>query len=142
VSEETIYGDNKVTITTKRMIVGSTTYDLRNVTAVRLGHTAPPTTILICLMLFGIVLCGIGFGRPATFNPLPLGAVLIAVAAYLLAKHEPLYYVRLISSSGESHALRSTGRDYIEKVIVSVNEAMVRTAEYRARRRTFIEGGL
>jgi hypothetical protein len=49
-----------------------------------------------------------------------IGGILLLVTA------KTSYHVNLSSAAGEFHALTSSNRAYIEKVVLSINEAIVK----------------
>lgn len=51
--EITVFDDSSATITSRRIVVGGTTYALRNITSVKMGTTEPSGCGSGCLMFFG-----------------------------------------------------------------------------------------
>ena len=58
--EETIYSDNAVIVTNMRVIIGGTTYALRNITSVSMTYTPPRVLGAILLLFVGIIIFFIG----------------------------------------------------------------------------------
>ena len=129
--EERIYSDNYVTVTTTRVIVGSTTYALRNITSVRMTYTPPRVLGAILLLILSLFMLVAGIVSIHTSTPAPIGVyliggVMVVGAILMMVTAKTSYHVNLSSAAGEVHALTSKNRAYIEKVVVSVNEAIAR----------------
>jgi hypothetical protein len=130
-TEETIYSDNSVNITTTRVIISGTTYALRNITSVKMGMTsANPGCAIILLVLGVLVLLGALSSLASNFNSgmmmLFWAAGIIAGGVLWLRSCKPSYHVAIASASGEARALISKDKHYIEKIVASVNDAIVR----------------
>jgi hypothetical protein len=78
--EQRIYSDNVVTVTTARVIVGSTTYALRNITSVSMTYTPPKVFGGILLLVIGLLLLLAGVVSIHTETPAPIGVYLIGGA--------------------------------------------------------------
>jgi len=129
--EETIYSDNAVIVTNMRVIIGGATYALRNVTSVRMLFTRPRQVKPILLFIVGLILLLAAFFPINEHAPAPGGVYVVAgmmiVGAVLwMVTAKTKYHVSLSSASGEIHALTSTNRAYIESVVLSINEAIVK----------------
>jgi hypothetical protein len=130
-AEDTIYCDNNVAVTTARVIVSGTTYALRNITSVKLTTTPAKTgcaVVLIVLGVLGVLGALPTFAQdvaPATYALVCASAFLI-VGIALIRSAKPSFHVTIASSSGEIRALTSTDRSYIETIVASINEAIVR----------------
>jgi hypothetical protein len=129
--EEKIYFDNVVAVTTTRVIVGGTTYALRNITSVRMTYTPPRVLGAILLLVFGLIILLTGVFSIHTNAPAPIGVYLIGGAMVvgailMMVTAKTSYHVNLSSAAGEVHALTSKNRAYIEKVVVSINDAIVK----------------
>jgi hypothetical protein len=116
-----------------RVVIQGTTYALRNITSVSMAKSPSQKMGCVVYLLFialfpvglallAIVMGSLGyflfFGIPAAF--------LIGIALWWRSRMKPNYHVCLASATGESHALTSKDQDYIEKVVNSINEAIVR----------------
>jgi hypothetical protein len=129
--EEKIYFDNAVVVTTTRVIVGGTTYALRNITSVRMTYTPPRVLGALLLLAFGVLLLLVGFVSIHTNAPAPIGVYLIGGAMVvgailIMVTAKTSYHVKLSSTAGEVHALTSKNKAYIEKIVVSINDAIVK----------------
>jgi len=135
-TDETIYADDAVAVTTTRVIIWGTTYALRNITSVRMTFTPPRVAGAIFLLIAGliVVLVALAIGSfvdvGRSLYPLigvyVFAGAIIAIAILLMAKAKPMYHVNLFSASGEVHALTSKNRAYIEHIVASINGAIVK----------------
>ena len=130
-SEENIYSDNNVSVTTARVIISGTTYALRNITSVRMTTTPASSGCAVVLIVLGAIslLVALGtFGRDAGagFVALLFAAGILAAGIFWLRSLKSSFHVTIASSSGEARALTSTDRAYIDKIVGSINEAIVR----------------
>ncbi len=131
IKEETIYSDNTVVVTNLRVIIGGATYPLRSLTSVKMLFTPPRLVKPILLLIVGLMIL---FAALMPFNekaPAPPGVYIIAVAMIggaILWKYnsKTMYHMALASASGEIHAITSPNKTYIQHIILSVNQAMVK----------------
>ncbi len=131
VKEEQIYADGIVTVTTARVIIGGTTYVSRNVTSVKILFTPPRLVKPILLLVMGLIILLVAFAELNGNAPAPIGIYILAGAmiggAILwMLNVKTMYHVCLSSASGEIHALTSKDKAYIERVVLSINEAIVK----------------
>lgn len=129
--EQRIYFDDVVAVTTTRVIVGETTYALRNITSVRMTYTPRKVLGAFLLLFFGLLLLLVGYMSIHTKTPAPIGIYVIGGAMViagilLMVTAKTSYHVKLSSAAGRFHALTSNSRAYIEKIVASINEAIVK----------------
>jgi uncharacterized protein DUF6232 len=126
-SEEIIYTDNNVSVSTSRVIISGTTYALRNITSVKMTFTPARQGCAIVLIILGVlfVLCLVGVKGGAAPG-LIIGAVLVGAGVLWLRAAKPDYHVAIASSAGERPAMTHKDKAYIEKVVDAINEAIVR----------------
>ena len=130
-TEETIYSDNAVVVTNMRVIIGGATYALRNVTSVKMLFTPPRLVKPILLLVVGLLILLAAF-MPLNENaPAPVGVYIIAGgmiggAILWMCSAKTKYHVGLSSASGEIPALTSTDKAYIERIVLNINEAIVK----------------
>ena len=131
-SEETIYSDENVNITTARVMFGSTTYALRNITSVKTTFTTPRIGCAIMLLVVGgvLVFAAFGFIQSAgveTGIPGLVFSICMVIAGILwLLRAKKTYHIAIATSAGEHRALSSKDEGYIDKIVESVNDAIVR----------------
>ena len=120
-AEKEFYRNGNVIISDSRFIVGTTTYAMSGVTSVKRGERKPSRIAPVVTVLVGLAVFLSGTGL--TNKSVGILIVLAGIAWYRSLKTE--YLVFLNSSSGESQALSSTDKDYIEQVIYHLNEAII-----------------
>ena len=128
--EETIYSDSDVKVTTSRVLCAGMAYELRNITAVKMGETHPnaiPTLVAIAIGLCVLVtaLARLEFNAAVLFL-FVVGIALIALAVRHVHQLTPDYYLLISSSSDEVRAFTSKDRQQVEQIVAAVNEAIVR----------------
>jgi hypothetical protein len=131
VSEENIYTDKNVSVTTARVIISGTTYALRNITSVKMTVTPPKQECAVALLVIGIVGVLAGFAafthdRSAGLFWLLMGVLMVAIGILWRLLLKPAYNVTNASSAGEIRALTSPNKEYIAKIVGAINEAFVR----------------
>lgn len=128
-SKETIYyQDTSVTVSNKRAILGGNTYPVRNITSVSMGNVAPGGTALIMILIIaGLILAFVGFGLAqfGSYLILGVGIALIVAGLAIMVINRPSYAVRIGSASGETNALVSKEKAYIQAVVDALNRAIV-----------------
>lgn len=130
-TEEIFFSDNSVIVTNMRLVVGGATYALRNIISVKMQFTPPRLIKPILLLIVGLMILLAAF-MPINENaPAPAGVYVIAgmmiVGAILwMCSAKTNYHVGLSSASGEIHALTSKNKAYIERIVLSINEAIVK----------------
>jgi hypothetical protein len=128
--EETIYSDNAVTVTGRRIIIWGTTYALRNVTSVSTISTPPRMVKPILLLIVGVCILLLTF-IPLNDSKAPVGVYIIAgamiVGAILwMVTAKTHFHIGLSTASGELHVLTSKDKAYVQRVAQNINEAIVR----------------
>lgn len=131
-AEEQIYADGIVTVTTARVTVGGTTYALRNITSVGMVSTPPRVAGAILLLIVGLLIAVAIFVRLNEPDKAPPGVyvmagALIGGALFWMFKARTHFHVGLLTASGEVQVLTSKDKTYVERVVQSINEAIVRS---------------
>jgi hypothetical protein len=131
-NEEKIYFDNVVAVTTTRVIIGGTTYALRNITSVSMTFTPPRVLGLTLLLFVGIIIFFIGeflsYGgsSPTAVIAFVAAGIIVCGAIFEMCRAKSTYHVCLASAAGEVHALSSKNRTYVERIVLSINEAIAK----------------
>ena len=128
--EETVYSDSDVKVTTARVICGATTYELKNITSVKMGDTPPnaiPTlvTIVIGLCVLITALARLKFDASFVFL-FVVGIAVIAFAVRHVHQLTPDYHLFISSPSGEVQAFTSKDQSQVERIVAGVKEAIDR----------------
>lgn len=127
-SEETVYfTDGRVTITNARAIIGEKTYAMINITSVSMGEIPPNKSLGIALILVGVL----GAVCVSMVGESWIGAgvwalIVVGGGIWALTVPKPKYVVRIGSASGEKNALVSPNREYIQKIVLALNEAIIK----------------
>jgi len=116
-TEQALYTDQNVHVSTSRLIIHGTTYALSNVTSVRMLETPPNRSFAITLIVLGVIFLGIRLYA--------LALIALAVGILLCVVLKATYSLAIGSASGERSAMSSKDRDYIAHVVESINEAII-----------------
>lgn len=116
--EKTFFQHDGVHVTNSRFVVDGQTYAMSNITSVKAWVNKPSRLIPILLIVFGVL--------PIIGGSKAYGALILAVAGviwFLLQK--TYYHVQLHTAGGETNALKSKQKEYVEKVVGAINEAII-----------------
>ncbi|GIV87342.1 MAG: hypothetical protein KatS3mg054_1371 [Chloroflexus sp.] len=126
IPETIYYQDENITVTNTRAIFGTKTFAMANIASVSMVEIPPNRGPAIAAALGGLLfacICMALDGRWLSLIVLVLG---IAIAIAIAVSVKPTYAVRIASTSGESNVLTSKDREYIQKIVNAVNEAIIR----------------
>lgn len=125
-AEPTYYSDEKgVRITPSRLIIGSTTYAMANITSIRL--TKDYNNRWGGVALAGLGLFAIAIGAPFDIQVLVVSGFILLVAGIACAVLlKPTRHLRVSSASGETDALTSNDEKYIAQIATALNEALIK----------------
>ena len=105
-SEDTIYADKNVSVTTARVIILGTTYALRNITSVKMTVTPAKRGCaagLLGIGVFGTFVSFAGYTQDtagAALVALVIGGVMVAAGILWMLFLKPAYSVTIASSAG------------------------------------------
>jgi hypothetical protein len=114
--ERTFFEYEDVKVTNARFISGGQTYVMSNVTSVKPFEQKPSRFGGIVVALGGLALISLNFF---------LGLLIFAAAAFYLCTQKTKFHILLATSAGETKALVTYQRDYLNKVISALNDAIV-----------------
>lgn len=124
--ETTFYSDDRdVRVTDKRLIVGNTMYAMANIASVSTALTKPSRRVPLVFIAIG-ALVFLASGGDST--GLTYGAILLAVGILWWKAQKSVYHLRISSASGQSTAVSSSDRSYVERIVQAVNEAIIKRA--------------
>lgn len=135
-TEAILYSDPQLAVTSRRVVIGETTYSLRNITSVTMKTTTPNGCCPGCLIFFcGFVLClaffdfsgfceALSGGHWTGFAAFSLFVVFFVAGIAWFRSLKPSFHVTIASASGEVQALESAEKDYIQKIVTSINDAI------------------
>jgi hypothetical protein len=116
-AEERIFFDyGGVTVTNMRFIVKPQTFAMSNITSVKASEQKPSRLRPVVL---------IAAGAFSLLGNVLVGIVLAGIGIAWLLKQTTMYHVMLTTAGGEISALRSEQRQYVEKVVKAVNDAIL-----------------
>lgn len=113
--ERVILNEGGVFITATRAVFGSTTYSIRNLTAVRSSAKMEPAVAALFALVIGAV---------AVFSNPFFGVPILAIGAWSLWKRKTTYSVVLATSGGEESAFNSANPDEVKRIVAALNEAI------------------
>jgi hypothetical protein len=125
--EIAVYQDDNIHVTNLRAMLQGKTYAMANVTSVSMftqfGNKTPGVIVAVLggLMLLGALPSSEMRGCFGIF-----GLLMLVIGIAIAAAANDVYWVRIGSASGETNALSSRDRDYIQRVVDAMNEAIVR----------------
>jgi hypothetical protein len=106
-----------VKVTNARFINGNQTYAMHNVTSIK-PYEEPPNRLVGIIVL----LVGLAIMVDASFMT---GVLVTAAAAFYLYQQKTTYQILLSTSAGETTALVTYQREYLDRVITALNSAIV-----------------
>lgn len=116
--EEAVFFEyDDVKVTSARFINGGQTYAMNNVTSVKPFEKKPSR-------IGGLLVLLLGIGIMAT-SSFAVGFLISAAATFYLYQQKTIYHVLLSTSAGETTALVTYQRSYLDKVISALNNAIV-----------------
>jgi hypothetical protein len=139
VAEQVILEEGDVRITNLRAVFAAKTYAISNITSVSFAKREASWRLAFVLMLIGVVFLAVSvialltaftsgsIPDSATWVVLVIGGIALAAVsqAYKSASATPTFIVRIAGASGESDALSSRDRAWIERIVSALNQAIV-----------------
>lgn len=114
--EKTFFEYEDVKITNARFLSGGQTYAMSNVTSVKSFQEKPKRFWAIFILIIGLMIA---------INTPVVGIAIAAICGFYLYKQKTIYHVMLATSGGDVSALKTYQRQYLEKVVSALNEAIV-----------------
>lgn len=114
--ERTFFEYEDVKVTNARFMTGGQTFAMNNVTSVKPYVEKPSRLVGVIVLLIGIGLMSTSFG---------MGLLIAAAAAIYLWSQKTVFHVILSTSAGETKALKTYQREYLNQVIAALNNAIV-----------------
>ncbi len=123
--EQTFYSDDVgVRITNTRAIFNKTTYAMANISSIRTEETPPKRAGAIWTIFIGVILFIIGL-RVDIVGLTIAGVIILLLGILWVWKASGEYHIMITSASGETSALESKDKGYIDKVVQAMNEAII-----------------
>jgi hypothetical protein len=126
--EVSYYSDQSgVRVTDKRVIIGSTTYSMANITSVSITVHRPGLGVPILFMVVGGILALGGIASKSLGTV--VFAVVFGVLGYFIYRgSKPIWHLRIASASGETTPLQSVNQQWISSISQAINEAIIHRA--------------
>ena len=118
--EKVFFAQGPVSVSNSRFIVHGQTYAMNGVTSVRQAVNNPSRFWPLVLGFFGLIIMLGGSAGAIIF-----GGLLLGLAIYWWTRQKPDWIVVLSSSSGETRALISKDRVFIDGVIQALNDSII-----------------
>jgi hypothetical protein len=128
-AEETSYysDQNGVRVTDKRVIIGSTTYSMANITSVSTKVEHPSKIGPILIIAIGVLFVMTSLAGRSVGGVLVAG-IFIALGYFWFRGVKPIWHLRIASASGENTPLQSVNQQWIASVAQAINEAIIHRA--------------
>ena len=125
--EVTILKEGNVKITNMRAIIGSKTYAMSNIYSVRM-HVKEPKLFLPIFYMFIAAVCSalVALSNLEDYSHyLKIGLYIgIGILLFFLLSTKTKYSVRVRSSVDELNILEAGDRDFVERIVDAMNEAI------------------
>lgn len=124
-TEQTYYSDEKgVRITGTRVIFGSTTYSMANISSIRTDEEPAKRAPGIVTAIIGLILLVTGISAGWAWLIIT-GIVILGIGVLIARAASAKYHIKITSASGEATALSSNDKEYAGKIVNAVNEAII-----------------
>jgi hypothetical protein len=117
--EKVFHKDSNVTVTQSRFIANGRTYAMRNISSVTIFEIEKSKKLPIAILIVGCIMAFCG-------GDTMLLGIVIAIGGLiwiLMLKND--YAVRISTNAGETNSLTSGNKDYIQKVVNALNDAII-----------------
>jgi hypothetical protein len=124
--EKTFFSYDDVKVTSSRFISGGQTFAMSNITSVKAFEKKPYRTGGIIALLVGLsfVVKEVLLGVPSVESVI-FGIAIAALAVLYLYKQKTIYHVMLATAGGETSALKTYQKEYLDRVVGALNQAIV-----------------
>ena len=123
--EITFYTDQaSVRVTDKRVIAGSTTYALANITSVSTAVESPSYTGPLLFLAVGAVALIEGVATKST-GTTTFAVLILALGCFWWRGLKPTWHLRIASASGESSPVKSHNQQWIAGIAQAIKKAMI-----------------
>jgi hypothetical protein len=124
--EINFYSDNSgVRVTSSRLIIGSTTYAMLNITSVSCAAQPPSRTGPLLFLILGALSFFRGFSGHGEQGLVVFGTLLLVIGGLWWKGQKTQYHLKIASASGEANAVTTTDKQRVENIIQAVNEAII-----------------
>jgi hypothetical protein len=125
--EVSYYSDQSgVRVSDKRVIIGSTTYSMANITSVSTRVENPSMIGPILMIAIGLLLFVSGIAQQS--GSAVLGAIIAGLGYFWYRGRKPMWHLHIASASGETTPLQSVNSQWISSIAQAINEAIIHRA--------------
>lgn len=132
-SEFTILKEGNIKITNRRVFIGLKTYAMSNITSARV-HTNEPKLFIpvFATVMAGVCSVLVALSNMDEYSHFLTGSLYIGIGSVLffLLSQKTKYNVRVKGSIGELTLLEVNDRDYAERIVSALNEAIRLQSQY------------
>ena len=114
-SERVFFEHQDVKITNARFVNGTRTYAINNVTSIKTIEQRPKRFWAILSLVAGLA---------GAVNGSTVGILIAVTAAIVLFKQTTTYHVMLSAHGKETSAFRTYQKDYLQNIVVALNDAI------------------
>jgi len=114
--EKTFFEHDGVKVSSARFVVDGQTFAMSNITSVNPVTQVPNRVGGIFFLLLGLAT----ISQNAFF-----GIPLVAISIFYLSKQKTMFHIMLRTSGGETKALTTYQKEYLDQVVSALNEAIV-----------------
>jgi Na+-translocating ferredoxin:NAD+ oxidoreductase RnfE subunit len=126
-SEFTILKEGNIKITNRRVIIGLKTYAMSNITSARVRTNEPksfiPVFVMVVAGICSVLVALVDMQEYSHFMTVSL-YLGIGVVLFFLLSRKTKYSVRVRGSMGELTIFEANDRDYAERILGAMNEAI------------------
>lgn len=120
--EKIFLNENGTRVTNARFITPAQTYAMSGVTSVKKDVKPGSRVIAVVLALIGVFVLLASSGRAGS---VVFGLISLCGGVYLACVTKEIYFVVIHSASGESRAMQSKDKGFIDRVIEALNDSII-----------------
>lgn len=120
--EKVYFSERGIVITSTRAVLHQRTFAMANITSVSLA-TNNQNSGCGCMLLGLGGLLAFGLFSANTVEAGVIGILLLGIGVAVM--NETSYVVRIGSASGEANALQNSNREYIQRIVAALNQAII-----------------
>ncbi|MCC3217303.1 DUF6232 family protein [Chryseobacterium sp. X308] len=117
-NETIFYHDSSIKVTQSRYITHSKTYAMRNISSVYIFEIIKSKNKALLLIIVGFILL---FSKEIFW----MGIIILILGFWWFFTIKNQYAVRISTNAGEVNSIVSKDRDYIQKIVNALNEAII-----------------
>ena len=122
--EEVYFSEGEVQVTSTRLQTETTMYPVNGITAVSLVDVPKNYTPGLAVVGIGIGVGLLGVNMGSAILVVGLGFLALGVVILVLARKK--WAVAIGTAGGQQHAVVSTDRAYVERIVQALNDAVTR----------------